>query len=43
MAAPSTALRVFDINLRQQYYSGELIESSLRMSNALSAVRSHYE
>jgi fructokinase len=32
-ASPSTALRVFDINLRQQYFSREVIEQSLRLSN----------
>lgn len=34
-AVRSDALRVFDINLRQHYYSRELIESSLALSNAL--------
>lgn len=32
-AAPKTALRFFDINLRQQYYSKELIEQLLRRAN----------
>ncbi|MEN9918709.1 MAG: hypothetical protein RL662_1145 [Bacteroidota bacterium] len=32
---PQSALRVFDINLRQHYYSSELIEKSLQRSNAL--------
>ena len=32
---PAVALRVFDINLRQQFYSRELIESSLALANAL--------
>ena len=32
---PTTALRVFDINLRQHFYSRELIESSLALANAL--------
>lgn len=32
---PATALRVFDINLRQHFYSRELIESSLALANAL--------
>jgi fructokinase len=34
-AAPSAALRVFDINLRQNYYSREVIEQSLRLANVL--------
>lgn len=34
-AAPSDALRVFDINLRQPYYSREIIEQSLRLANVL--------
>jgi fructokinase len=33
--ASAAALRVFDINLRQQFYSRELIESSLALANAL--------
>lgn len=32
-ATPPEALRVYDINLRQHFYSKELIESSLRMAN----------
>ena len=32
-AAPVAALRVFDINLRQKYYSREVIEQSLRLAN----------
>ncbi len=32
-AAPSAGLRVFDINLRQHYFSRDLIEQSLRLSN----------
>ena len=32
--APREALRFFDINLRQQYYSKELIEKLLRYANA---------
>ncbi|MBQ7195261.1 MAG: carbohydrate kinase [Bacteroidales bacterium] len=32
-AAPSDALIVYDINLRQHFYSKELIDSSLRMAN----------
>jgi fructokinase len=35
LATPVTALRVFDINLRQEFYSPEIIESSLAMANAL--------
>ena len=34
-AAPATALRVFDINLRQNYFSGAVIEQSLRLANVL--------
>ena len=34
-ATSAHALRVFDINLRQQYYSRELIERSLRLANVL--------
>jgi fructokinase len=34
-AAPADALRVFDINLRQQFYSRGLIERSLRLANVL--------
>lgn len=34
-AAPAAALRIFDINLRQQYYSREVIEQSLRLANVL--------
>jgi fructokinase len=34
-AAPSHALRVFDINLRQQFYSREVIERSLQLANVL--------
>ena len=33
--APSGALRIFDINLRQEYYSREIIEESLRLANVL--------
>lgn len=32
---PPGALRIFDINLRQQYYSREVIENSLRQANLL--------
>jgi fructokinase len=34
-ATPSTALRIFDINLRQKFYSREVIEESLEHSNVL--------
>jgi fructokinase len=34
-AAPATALRVFDINLRQNYFSRDVIERSLRLANVL--------
>src|SRR6202163_3252602 len=34
-AAPSKALRVFDINLRQQFYSHEVVERSLQLANVL--------
>jgi fructokinase len=34
-AAPAEALRVFDVNLRQKYFSGEVIEQSLRLANVL--------
>ena len=34
-AAPAQALRVFDINLRQHYYSRDLIEHSLHLANVL--------
>ncbi len=33
--APGRALRVFDINLRQQFYSREIVEQSLRLANVL--------
>jgi fructokinase len=32
---PATALRVFDVNLRQQYYSREIIALSLQLANVL--------
>lgn len=32
---PAGALRVFDINLRQNFYSREIIEQSLRLANVL--------
>jgi len=34
-AAPANTLRVFDINLRQKYFSREVIEQSLRLANVL--------
>jgi fructokinase len=34
-ATPPTCLRVFDINLRQQYYSREVLEDSLRACDVL--------
>ena len=34
-AVPAEALRVFDINLRQSFYSKEIIEESLRLCNVL--------
>lgn len=34
-ATPTAALRVFDINLRQQFYSREIVEESLRLANVL--------
>ena len=34
-AAPPHALRIFDVNLRQRYYSREIIEESLRLASAL--------
>jgi fructokinase len=34
-ATPPTTLRIFDINLRQNYFSREVIESSLKLANAL--------
>ena len=34
-AAPAKALRIFDINLREHYYSREIIEQSLRLANVL--------
>lgn len=34
-AAPANALRIFDINLRQRFYSREVIEQSLRHANVL--------
>ncbi len=34
-AAPAEALKIFDINLRLDLYSREVIEASLRLSNVL--------
>ena len=34
-AVPAESLRVFDINLRQKYFSREVIEQSLRLANVL--------
>jgi fructokinase len=34
-AAPSTALRILDVNLRQQYYSRAIIEDSLLLATVL--------
>lgn len=34
-AAPESALRVFDINLRQEYYSAETVTASLRRADIL--------
>lgn len=34
-ATSTSALRVFDINLRQRFYSREIIEQSLRLANVL--------
>jgi fructokinase len=34
-AAPASSLRVFDVNLRQKYFSPEVIEQSLRLANVL--------
>lgn len=34
-ALPQNTLKIFDINLRQNFFSQELIESSLRMANVL--------
>lgn len=34
-ATPPRALRVFDINLRQQFYSRAIIDASLRLANVL--------
>ncbi len=34
-AAPANALKVFDINLRQEFYSSHVVEESLRLANVL--------
>ena len=34
-ATPRASLRIFDINLRQNYFSQEIIEQSLRLANVL--------
>jgi fructokinase len=34
-AAPADALRVFDVNLRQKYFSRDVVEQSLRLANVL--------
>jgi fructokinase len=34
-ATPPTALRVFDVNLRQRFYDGETIRASLRIASAV--------
>ena len=34
-ATPAACLRIFDINLRQHYYSGEIITTSLQTANVL--------
>jgi len=34
-ATPTNVLRVFDVNLRQQFYSAEIIEESLKRANLL--------
>lgn len=34
-AAPASALRIFDINLRQHYYSQEIVEESFSQANVL--------
>ena len=34
-STPPNALRIFDINLRQHYFSKEIIESSLKLANIL--------
>ena len=37
-AAPRTAMKVFDINLRQQWYTAEVIAESLNRANVLNKV-----
>lgn len=34
-AVPSSGLRVFDVNLRQSFFSGETLRSTLRLSNVM--------
>lgn len=34
-ATPQSALRIFDVNLRQDFYSGELIHESLELANVM--------
>lgn len=34
-AAPAKSLRIFDVNIRQNYFSHEVIEQSLRLANVL--------
>jgi fructokinase len=34
-ATPRAALKIFDVNLRQQFYDAEIIESSLKIASAL--------
>ena len=34
-ATPASALRVFDVNLRQQFYSRAVVDDSLRLANVL--------
>ncbi len=34
-AAPANAIRLFDVNFRQKYFSREVIEQSLRLANVL--------
>ena len=34
-SSPASALRIFDINLRQRFYSREVVDESLRLANVL--------
>ena len=34
-AVPDSCLKIFDINLRQQYYDGEMIHTSLELCHIL--------